>query len=117
MPSINFIASYNIANILGLKIFLVDVDELTGQITPEKVLECIKNNKLKKIHALIVMYLGGYPENIANLYSLKKRYNFFIIEDACHALGAEYKFRKKIIKLALVSMLIFLPFLYILKRQ
>ena len=95
MPSINFIASYNIANILGLKIFLVDVDELTGQITPEKVLECIKNNKLKKIHALIVMYLGGYPENIANLYSLKKRYNFFIIEDACHALGAEYKFRKK----------------------
>ena len=95
MPSVNFIASFNIAKILGLKIYLVDVDELTGQITPEKVLECIKNNKLKKIHALIVMYLGGYPENIGNFYTLKKKYNFFIIEDACHALGAEYKLRKK----------------------
>ncbi len=94
MPSVNFIASFNIAKILGLKIFLVDVDELTGQITPHKVLECIKINKLKKIDALIVMYHGGYPENIRDFYLLKKKYNFFIIEDACHALGAEYKFKK-----------------------
>ena len=46
MPAINFIASYNIAKILKLKIYLVDVDEYTGQITPEKVLKCIKKNKL-----------------------------------------------------------------------
>ncbi len=95
MPSVNFIASFNIAKILGLKIFLVDVDELTGQITADKVYECIKKNKLKKIDALLVMYHGGYPENIQDLSLLKKKYNFFIIEDACHALGAEYKFKKK----------------------
>ena len=47
MPAINFIASYNMAKIIGLKVFLVDVDKLTGQITPEKILECIKKNKLK----------------------------------------------------------------------
>ena len=64
MPAINFIASYNMAKIMGLKVFLVDVDHLTGQITPEKIIECIKKNKLKKISALITMFHGGYPENI-----------------------------------------------------
>ena len=68
MPAINFIASYNMAKIMGLKVFLVDVDHLTGQITPEKIIECIKKNKLKKISALITMFHGGYPENIKKIY-------------------------------------------------
>ncbi len=42
MPAINFIASYNMAKIIGLKVYLVDVDEFTGQITPNKIIECIK---------------------------------------------------------------------------
>jgi UDP-4-amino-4,6-dideoxy-L-N-acetyl-beta-L-altrosamine transaminase len=98
MPAVNFISSYNMATNMNLKIYLVDVDEHTGQITPFKILECIKKNKLKKINALIVMYLGGYPENSKKFYDLKKKYGFFIIEDACHALGAEYKVRNKLIK-------------------
>ena len=67
MPAVNFIAAYNMAKIIGLKVFLVDVDEFTGQVTPNKVLECIKRNKLKKIQALLVMFHGGYPENIKKL--------------------------------------------------
>jgi dTDP-4-amino-4,6-dideoxygalactose transaminase len=73
MPAINFIASYNMAKIMQLKVYLVDVDEYTGQITPNKVLECIKKNKLKKIKALIVMYHGGYPENLKEFYDIKKK--------------------------------------------
>ena len=98
MPAVNFIASYNMAKIMGLKVYLVDVDEFTGQVTPKTVLECIKKRKLKKINALVIMFNGGYPENSENFYHLKKRYNFFIIEDACHALGAEYTHRNKIFK-------------------
>ena len=75
MPAINFIASYNMAKTMQLKVYLVDVDEYTGQITPDKILECIKKNKLKKIKALIVMYHGGYPENVKNFYDIKKKYN------------------------------------------
>jgi len=63
MPAINFIASYNLAINMQLKIYLIDVDQYTGQITPETVLKCIKKNNLKKIKALIVMYHGGYPQN------------------------------------------------------
>ena len=99
MPSINFIASYNMAKVMNLKVYLIDVDEETGQITPTKVEECIKKNKLKKIKALITMYHGGYPENIINLFNLKKKYKFFIIEDACHALGAQYKHKDKFHKI------------------
>ena len=98
MPAINFIASYNIAKTMNLKIYLVDVDEYTGQITPEKVLKCIKKNKIRKIKALILMYHGGFPENLKKFHELKKKYKMFLIEDACHALGSEYKHKNKFIK-------------------
>ena len=99
MPAITFIASFNMAKIMGLKVYLIDVDEYTGQITPDKILNCIKKNKLKKINALITMYHGGYPQNVEKIYELKKKYKFFIIEDACHALGSEYKYKKKFYKI------------------
>ena len=98
MPAVNFIASYNMAKTMGLKVFLIDVDKYTGQVTPDKILECIKRNKLKKISALIVMFHGGYPEYLKQFYDIKKKYKFFIIEDACHALGAEYNFKNKFFK-------------------
>ncbi len=95
MPSINFISSYSMAKHLGAKIFLVDVDPLTGQMTPKKILECIKLNKIKKIKAIVTMYLGGYVENNINFYNLKKKLNCYLIEDSCHAIGAKYKYRNK----------------------
>ena len=97
MPAINFIAVYNMSKILGAKIYLADVDPITGQMTPSTLLECIKKNKIKKIKSIITMYLGGYPENILQFYKIKKKYNCLLIEDACHALGATYKFNKKIV--------------------
>ena len=99
MPAINFIAAYSMAKLMNARIFLADTDYLTGQMTPTTLLECIKKNKIKKIKAVVNMYLGGYPENIINFYRIKKKYNFFLIEDACHALGAKYKFKEKYIKI------------------
>jgi dTDP-4-amino-4,6-dideoxygalactose transaminase len=90
MPAINFIAVYNMARLMNAKIFLADVDPLTGQMTPETLLECINNNKLKKIKAIVTMYLGGYPENVIEFYNIKKKFNCYLIEDACHALGSRY---------------------------
>jgi len=95
MPVINFIASYSMAKNLGARIFLSDVDPSTGQMTPKNLVNCITKNKIKKIKAVVSMYLGGYPENIKEFYSLKRRYNFYLIEDACHAFGASYKIKNK----------------------
>ena len=45
------------------------------------------------------MYHGGFPENSKNFYKLKNKYDFFIIEDACHALGAKYKYKNKFLNI------------------
>jgi len=95
MPAINFIAAYNMAKLMNAKIFLADVNPLTGQMTPKTLSECIKINKLKKIKAIVTMYLGGYPENVIEFYNIKKKFNCYLIEDACHALGSRYLFNKK----------------------
>jgi dTDP-4-amino-4,6-dideoxygalactose transaminase len=95
MPAINFIAAYNMAKLMNAKIFLADVDSLTGQMTPETLLNCIKLNKLKKIKAIVTMYLGGYPENVIEFCNIKKKLKCFLIEDACHALGAKYLYNKQ----------------------
>ena len=95
IPSINFISSYNISRLLKLDVFLADVDPLTGQITSKTINDCIKKNNLKRIKAIIVMYLGGYTRNIFEIYNLKKKLKCHLIEDACHAFGASYFVRKK----------------------
>lgn len=99
MPSINFIASHNVAKIFDAKIYLADVDKYTGQMSPENVIDICKKFKLNNLKAIITMYNGGYPFNAEKFKSLKNKYNCYIIEDACHALGASYKNNKKKIKI------------------
>ena len=93
IPSINFIAAYNLLKEKKVNIFLADVDPDYGQITEKTMLECIKINKIKKIRALLVMYHGGYTGFKEQYIKLKKKYNFLLIEDACHAFGGEYKIK------------------------
>ena len=99
MPAINFIASYNVAKQLDAKIFLADVDKETGQMSPENVIDVCNKFKIKKIKAIVTMYNGGYPLNAEKFKKLKKNYNCFIIEDACHALGAYYRIGNKNIRI------------------
>ena len=73
MPAINFVAVYNLSKLIGAKIFLADVSSDTGQMTPNTLLECIKKNKIKKIKAIVTMYLGGYPQNVYEFYKIKKK--------------------------------------------
>jgi len=103
MPAINFIASYNVAKLFNAKIFLADVDKYSGQMSPENIIDICKKFKIKKIKAVITMYNGGYPNNAEKFKSLKKKYKCYIVEDACHALGATYKYNKKNIKIGSCS--------------
>ena len=89
MPSINFIASFSICNFIGAKIYLTDVDH-NGQMSADNIEDCIKKFKLKKIKCVVAMHLGGTSQNITGIAKLKNKYNFFLIEDACHALGSKY---------------------------
>ena len=55
-----------------VKIYFADVDEKTGQATPESIMECKKKNNLSKVKAIIIMYNGGYPENVEGFLKIKK---------------------------------------------
>ena len=99
MPVVNFVASYSMANNLKAKIVLSDVDPITGQMTPQTLIDCIKKNRLKKIKAVVTMYLGGFAENIEKFHFLKRKYKFLLIEDACHALGSKYQIGNKIYRI------------------
>ena len=90
IPAINFLAAFNMANFLKCKIFIADVDKNSGQMTPDGLINCIRKNKLKKIDLVVTMYNGGCPLNAKEFFRLKKKYKFKILEDACHALGANY---------------------------
>lgn len=95
MPAINFIAAYNVCEILKLNIFLSDVNPLTGLMEPKNFYDCIKKHKLKKINLIINMHMGGNPNNVIAFYKIKKKFKSFLIEDSCHALGSEYSFKQK----------------------
>ncbi len=95
MPVVNFISAYNMCKLIGANPIFLDVDQHTGQITPEIVEQFFIKNKKLKIKLLVTMYLGGYPENIIEFFKLKKKYNFLILEDSCHAFGASYYHNKK----------------------
>jgi len=98
-PAINFTATNNILKNIGAKVYLADVDPETGQMTPENLLDCISKNNIKKIKAVVTMYLGGRPLNVENFFYLKKKFKFLLLEDACHALGSEYKVGNNFLKI------------------
>jgi len=99
MPSVNFIASYNLCKSLGAKIILIDVDNLTGQIRADEILKKLKKLKKFKVKAIVNMLNGGYPQNLEDFYTLKKKLNCYLIDDSCHALGAKYIYKGKIKKI------------------
>ena len=85
--AITFVASANCAEYLGANVDFVDVDKKTFCIS---VTELEKKLKKKKIDLVIPVHLSGHSSDMAQIYKLKKKYDFHIIEDSCHALGGKY---------------------------
>ncbi len=90
IPIVNFVSTINLLTMIKAKIFCADVDKITGRITPETLKRCIKENRIRKIKAVVVMHNAGLVEHYKEFYKLKKKYKFKLIEDACHALGSYY---------------------------
>jgi UDP-4-amino-4,6-dideoxy-N-acetyl-beta-L-altrosamine transaminase len=90
---ITFVASANCALYCGARVDFVDIDPHTYTMGPkaleEKLEQAKKENRLPKI--VIPVHLCGQPCNMKAIFDLSQKYGFKIIEDACHALGGEYK--------------------------
>ena len=88
----SFVASANCALYCGASVDFVDIDIFTGNMCclklEAKLAEADKSNKLPKV--LIPVHFSGYPCDMKRISQLCEGYGVKIIEDASHALGAEY---------------------------
>jgi dTDP-4-amino-4,6-dideoxygalactose transaminase len=75
------------AHLAGAKLVWADIDPSTGNINPEDV----KKKITKKTKAIAAVHWAGQPFEIDEINNIAKQGNIKVIEDAAHALGAEYK--------------------------
>ena len=89
----SFVASSNCALYCGANIDFVDIDLSTGNMCVEalrdKLIQAESEGTLPKV--IIPVHFAGQPCDMETIHALSKRYGFYIIEDASHAVGAKYK--------------------------
>lgn len=91
---ITFIATANAGLYLGAKPVFVDIEPDTGNIDVSKIEELIT----KKTKLLVPVHYAGHPADLEKISAIARKYNLFVVEDACHAIGAKYKSKKLKVK-------------------
>lgn len=87
---ITFAASANCILYCGGRPVFADVDINTYNILPED----IERKITKKTKAIIPVHFTGQPCDMDAIHAIAEKHNLFVIEDAAHANGAEYKGKK-----------------------
>ena len=85
-PTFTFIASAEIIALLGLTPVLVDVDPDTYNISTEAIKEAIT----PKTKAIIPVHLFGQNADMDAILDLAKKYDLYIVEDACQSIGSSF---------------------------
>lgn len=89
---ITFVASANCAKFCGAEIDFVDVNNyglMCVNDLEKKLIKAKKNNRLPKV--VIPVHLAGSSCDMKKIKKLSVEFGFYIIEDASHAIGGEYK--------------------------
>ena len=81
----SFVASANCGVYCGAKVDFVDINQEHFNLDVNKLKQKLKKKTPK---VLVTVHLGGQPTEQEKIWSLAKKYKFFIIEDASHSLGA-----------------------------
>ena len=89
--AMTFVATANAILYLGGTPVFADIDSKTGNIDPNE----IEKKVTPKTKAIIPVHYAGLPCDMAALREIANRYNVRIVEDAAHALGAEYRLDNK----------------------
>jgi len=84
---ITFVASANSILYCGGTPVFADIQEDTINIDPEEIKKKISPNT----KAIIPVHFAGHPCDLEEISLIAQKHNLLVIEDAAHALGAEYK--------------------------
>jgi UDP-4-amino-4,6-dideoxy-N-acetyl-beta-L-altrosamine transaminase len=87
---ITFAASSNCVLFENGNVDFVDIDPLSFNIDINLIEEKLKNNA-SEYQGMVVVDFAGLPLDTEKFKSLAEKYNLWIIEDACHAIGGSYK--------------------------
>ncbi len=88
-PSFSFIATANCILYERATPVFVEIDPLTGNMDPA-ALEAAITPRTK---AIIVVHAFGQPADMDPINAIARKHNLWVIEDACEAIGAQYKGR------------------------
>src|SRR5271166_4209062 len=87
---LTFAATANCVLYQGARPVFADVCPDTLNLDPDRLAECITPNT----RAVLPVDYAGHPADLDAILALAERHGLTVIEDACHALGAEYKGRR-----------------------
>lgn len=85
-----FAATGNVIIHVGAKPVFVDIKRDTYNIDPEKIEEAVT----PQTKAIMPVHYGGQPCDMEAIMGIAQKHNLYVIEDAAHAIGAEYQGRK-----------------------
>lgn len=87
---ITFTASANCGRYCGSDVDFVDIDDSTYNMSISALKEKLERSKIKP-KVVVPVHLAGQSCEMQEIYDLSKQYGFTVIEDASHAIGADYK--------------------------
>ncbi len=85
-----FVSTANVIIQAGAEPVFVDIKKDTYDIDPEQIKKAIT----PRTKAIMPVHYAGQPCDIEAILDIAKKHNLFVIEDAAHAIGAEYKNKK-----------------------
>ncbi|OGO95761.1 MAG: UDP-4-amino-4,6-dideoxy-N-acetyl-beta-L-altrosamine transaminase [Coxiella sp. RIFCSPHIGHO2_12_FULL_44_14] len=91
VPAITFLTTANAVRLCGAEVIFADVDPDSGLMGEAQLQDVLEKEKNKNIKAVIPVYLAGQMDNVAAIARLIRARGGWVVEDACHALGAEYQ--------------------------
>ncbi|MDO5380910.1 MAG: UDP-4-amino-4,6-dideoxy-N-acetyl-beta-L-altrosamine transaminase [Acidaminococcaceae bacterium] len=90
---ITFTASANCGKYCGADVDFVDIDPSTYNMSVDELEKKLQKAAVKP-KVVIPVHLAGQSCDMDKIYKLSQEYGFKVIEDASHAIGADYKSTK-----------------------
>lgn len=87
LPAQTFVATGFSILMQYAKPVFADIQLNTGNVDPNS----IRSKITERTKAIMPVHWGGYPCDLAEINQIAKKCNLAVIEDAAHALGANYK--------------------------
>lgn len=87
-PTFTFIATAEVAALLGFTPVVVDVDWGTMNISVEAIRKAIT----PRTKAIVPVHLFGQCADMEPIMAIAREHHLYVVEDACQAIGAQYTF-------------------------